>query len=146
MSSSRIAWSFPSISMKAGRTPWKFPMIGFGRCCASMGQSRDSGRDDARGGGFMSRSPVVPDGLFDSRPYGFAQVTVVPTPFGRAVHVSGQVAWDAEQKIVGAGDIGRQLEKSLDNLAAALASAGATLDQVGALSLYIRRSHMGEGR
>jgi enamine deaminase RidA (YjgF/YER057c/UK114 family) len=94
----------------------------------------------------MSRSLVVPAGVFDSRRYGFAQVAVVPTPFGRAVHVSGQVAWDAEQKIVGAGDIGRQLEQSLDNLASALASAGATLDQVGALSLYIRQDHMGEGR
>jgi len=93
-----------------------------------------------------SRSLIVPAGLFDSRQYGFAQVTVVPTPFGRAVHVSGQVAWDADQKIVGPGDIGRQLEQSLDNLAAALASAGATLDQVGALRLYIRQSHMSEGK
>jgi enamine deaminase RidA (YjgF/YER057c/UK114 family) len=94
----------------------------------------------------MSRSLVVPTTLFDSRPYGFAQVTVVPTPFGRAVHVSGQVAWDTDQSVVGPGDIGRQLEKSLDNLATALASAGATLDQVGALRLYIRQSHMHEGK
>ena len=93
----------------------------------------------------MSRSPVVPAGIFDSRRYGFAQVAVVPTPFGRAVHVSGQVAWDADQRIVGAGDIGRQLEQSLDNLAAALASAGATLDQVGALRLYIRQEPYGRG-
>jgi enamine deaminase RidA (YjgF/YER057c/UK114 family) len=84
--------------------------------------------------------------FFDSRPYGFAQVAIVPTPFGTAVHVSGQVAWDAEQNIVGAGDIGRQLEKSLENLAVALASAGATLDQVGALRLYIKQSHMHEGK
>jgi len=94
----------------------------------------------------MSRSLVVPAGVFDSRPYGFAQVSVVPTPLGRAVHVSGQVAWDAKQTIVGAGDVGRQLEQSLDNLAAALASAGATLDQVGSLRLYIRQSHMKEGK
>jgi enamine deaminase RidA (YjgF/YER057c/UK114 family) len=92
------------------------------------------------------RSSVVAAGLFDSRPYGFAQVTVVRTPVGRAVHVSGQVAWDADQKIVGPGDIGRQLEKSLDNLGEALASVGATLDQVGALRLYIRQSHMHEGK
>ena len=94
----------------------------------------------------MSRSLVVPAGVFDSRPYGFAQVSVVATPLGRAVHVSGQVAWDANQNIVGAGDIGRQLEQSLDNLATALASAGATLDQVGSLRLYIRQSHMKEGK
>jgi len=94
----------------------------------------------------MSRSVHVPAGIFDSRPYGFAQVAIVPTPFGTAVHVSGQVAWDAEQNIVGAGDIGRQLEKSLENLAVALATAGATLDQVGALRLYIKQSHMHEGK
>jgi len=93
-----------------------------------------------------SRSLVVADGLFDSRPYGFAQVAVVATPHGRAVHVSGQVAWDADRNIVGPGDIGRQLEKSLDNLAVALATVGATLEQVGALRLYIRQSHMGEGK
>jgi enamine deaminase RidA (YjgF/YER057c/UK114 family) len=94
----------------------------------------------------MSRSVHVPAGIFDSRPYGFAQVAIVPTPFGNVVHVSGQVAWDADQKIVGAGDIGRQLEKSLENLARALESVGATLHQVGALRLYIRQSHMHESK
>lgn len=94
----------------------------------------------------MSRSVHVPAGIFDSRPYGFAQVAVVPTPFGNAVNVSGQVAWDAEQRIVGVGDIGRQLEKSLENLAVALESVGATLDQVGALRLYIKQSHMHQGK
>jgi len=58
----------------------------------------------------MSRSVHVPAGIFDSRRYGFAQVAVVPAPFGAAVHVSGQVAWDAEQNIVGAGNIGRQVD------------------------------------
>lgn len=94
----------------------------------------------------MSRSVHSPVGIFESKPYGFAQVVTVPTPFGRSVHVSGQVAWDADRNIVGEGDIGRQLEQSLDNLAAALASVGASLDQVGALRLYIRQSHMGEGK
>src|SRR5262245_34211704 len=94
----------------------------------------------------MSRSVHVPAGIFDSREYGFAQVAMIPTPLGHAVHVSGQVAWDADRNIVGVGDVGRQLVKSLENLAVALASVGATLDQVGALRLYIRRSHMHEGR
>ena len=94
----------------------------------------------------MSRSVLTPADLFDSGEGGFAHVAVVATPFGRAVHVSGQVAWDAKRNIVGRGDIGRQLEKSLENLAAALASAGASLDQVGALRLYVKESHMREGR
>jgi enamine deaminase RidA (YjgF/YER057c/UK114 family) len=94
----------------------------------------------------MSRSVHVPDGIFDSREFGFAQVVTIPMPFGDAVHVSGQVAWGADREIVGAGDIGRQLEQSLKNLATALASVGATLDQVGALRLYIRQSHIQEGK
>lgn len=93
----------------------------------------------------MSRTVVVPEGIFDSRAHGFAQAVVVATPFGDVVHVSGQVAWDADSNIVGAGDIGRQLAKSLENLAAALATAGAGLDQVGALRLYIKQTHMHEG-
>ena len=92
------------------------------------------------------RSLRVPAGLFDSREYGFAHVTVIPTPLGEAIHVSGQVAWDADRNIVGQGDVARQLEKSLENLATALKSVGARLDQVGALRLYIKQSHMQEGK
>ena len=93
----------------------------------------------------MSRLLHAPAELFDSRQYGFAQVTMVSTPFGDAVHVSGQVAWDAERNVVGPGDIGLQLTKSLENLAVALESVGAKLDQVGALRLYIKQSHIHEG-
>lgn len=92
----------------------------------------------------MTRTVHVPNGIFDSRDHGFAQVAVVATPLGDAVHVSGQVAWDADQKIVGDGDVGKQLDKSLENLAVVLASVGATLDQIGSLRLYIKQSHVHE--
>lgn len=92
------------------------------------------------------RKVHAPTEIFDSREFGFAQVAVVQTPVGRVVHVSGQVAWDAHQNIVGMGDIGRQLEKAIENLATALASAGASIDQVGGLRLYIKQSHMHEGK
>jgi len=91
------------------------------------------------------RSLRIPEAVFDGRAFGFAQVSVVSTPLGDAVHVAGQVAWDSERRIVGAGDVGKQLRKCLENLSAALASAGASLDQVGALTLYIKQSHMSEG-
>lgn len=94
----------------------------------------------------MTRSIQVPAGLFDSRAYGFAQVAVTETPFGLVAYVSGQVAWDTDRNVIGHDDIGRQLEKSLENLATALASVGAGLDQVGALRLYIKQSHMHEGK
>jgi enamine deaminase RidA (YjgF/YER057c/UK114 family) len=94
----------------------------------------------------MSRATTVPPELFDSRPFGFAQVSVVPMPGGEAIHVSGQVAWDANRQVVASGDIGRQLLKSLDNLRLALTSVGASLDDVGALRLYIRQSHLSDGK
>ena len=93
----------------------------------------------------MSRSVHVPVGIFDSSRYGFAQVATISTPLGDVAYVSGQVAWDAEQNVIGTGDIGRQLSKCLENLGVALASVGAKLDQVGALRLYIKQSHMHEG-
>jgi hypothetical protein len=71
--------------------------------------------------GRMNRTIHVPAGIFDSRSYGFAPVAIMPTPFGNTVHVSGQVARDAEQRIVGAGDIGRQLDKIRDVMAQAIA-------------------------
>ena len=92
------------------------------------------------------RSLRIPEAVFDGRPFGFAQVSVVSTPLGDAIHVAGQVAWDSDRRIVGAGDIGKQLGKCLENLSAALGSAGASLDQVGALTLYIKQSHMKEGK
>jgi enamine deaminase RidA (YjgF/YER057c/UK114 family) len=93
----------------------------------------------------MSRSIHVPAGIVDSRRYGFAQVAIISMPSGDAVFVSGQVAWDADRNIVGIGDVGRQLRKSLENLAAALESVGGKLDDVGALRLYIKQSHIHEG-
>ena len=94
----------------------------------------------------MSRSVYVPAEIFDSRRYGFAQVAIISTPIGDAVHVSGQVAWDTDRNIVGIGDVGRQLRKSLENLATALESVGAKLDDVGALRLYIKQSHIHDGK
>lgn len=92
-----------------------------------------------------ARVVLSPDGLFDPLPFGFAQAATVETPRGVELHISGQVAWDADQNIVGEGDIGAQVEASLRNLETALASAGATLDQVGGLRIYIKHSHIDQG-
>lgn len=91
-----------------------------------------------------ARTVLRPDGLFDSLPFGFAQATIIATPLGRELHISGQVAWDADRNIVGEGDIGEQVKVSLKNLETALTLADATLDQVGGLRIYIRQSHIHE--
>lgn len=91
----------------------------------------------------MERRTINPPDLFDSVQYGFSQILVTP-PGGTTVHMSGQVAWDAQQQIVGKGDMGAQVAQSLRNVERALAHAGATLRDVVSLRIYIRYSHIGE--
>jgi 2-iminobutanoate/2-iminopropanoate deaminase len=93
----------------------------------------------------MNTSRHNPPELFDSRPYGFSQVVVAPAR-GRLIHLSGQVAWDANRQIVGRDDLGVQVVQSLRNIEIALRHVGAGLEHVVALRLYIKHSHIGEGR
>jgi enamine deaminase RidA (YjgF/YER057c/UK114 family) len=58
---------------------------------------------------------------------------------GMVVHVTGQVAWDADGKVVGAGDVATQMEKCIDNIKAVLAEVGGTLDDVVSLTIYFLR-------
>jgi enamine deaminase RidA (YjgF/YER057c/UK114 family) len=54
----------------------------------------------------------------------------------RIIHVSGQVAVDAEGKVVGTTHL-EQTRKALENLLIALRSAGATLEDVGKFTIYV---------
>jgi hypothetical protein len=73
------------------------------------------------------------------------RVAVIATPHATRCMCLAKSLWDADQRIVGDGDVGRQLNKSLENLAVVLASVGAKLDQIGSLRLYIKQSHLREG-
>jgi len=75
-----------------------------------------------------------PDDLFDARPLGMSH-TVSAT--GRLVVVSGQVALDGNGTLVGAGDFEAQAVQVFDNLAVALAAAGATFADVVRLGSYL---------
>ena len=55
----------------------------------------------------------------------------------RTVHVAGQVAIDERGESVGVGDVAAQVEQVHRNLVAALASAGATFDDVVRLTMYM---------
>lgn len=83
----------------------------------------------------MSKTSLNPDTLFDSRQYGFSQVVVARG--GRTVYFSGQVAWDENQNIIGAGDLRAQVWQSLRNVETAVTAAGGALADVVALRLYI---------
>ena len=81
----------------------------------------------------MRRSHHPPE-LFDAAQYGFAQAVSVPA--GRLVFVSGQVAWDAEERLV-ATDLAGQAAAAMANLRIALADADAEMRHVTALRIYI---------
>ncbi|HEX8539909.1 MAG TPA: RidA family protein [Cystobacter sp.] len=55
----------------------------------------------------------------------------------RQVHVAGQVAYDAEGKLVAPGDFAGQVAQAYRNVAIALAAAGATFRDVVRLTFYV---------
>ena len=89
----------------------------------------------------MQPTRINPPELFDSRPYGFSQMVVTPSG-ARMIHMSGQVAWNAQEEIVGKDDLYAQVVQSLRNIETALRHVDATLDNVVALRIYIKQSHM----
>ncbi len=83
----------------------------------------------------MNREVRNPPELFNSVQYGFSQVAFAKG--SRMISVSGQVAWDAGEQIVGKGDIYAETVKALENLQVALKSVSAGLDNVIGLRIYI---------
>lgn len=75
----------------------------------------------------------VANGLFKNPAYSH---TVVASGT-RTIYISGQVAMDAEGKLVGEGDIGAQTEQVMRNLGAALAAAGASFADVVKITTYV---------
>ncbi len=61
----------------------------------------------------------------------------VAVPTGRMVFVSGQVARGVDGQLVGRGDIRAQTRKVLENTRAVLAEAGATLDDVVKVTVFV---------
>ena len=68
-------------------------------------------------------------------PQPFSQGVVAPE--GRMVWVAGQVALDTEGQVVGKGDAARQTEAALENMKAVLAEAGASLQDVVKLTVFL---------
>lgn len=62
---------------------------------------------------------------------------------GVVVHVTGQVAWDAHDNVVGVGDIEAQLEKAVENVRTVLTEVGGTLSDVVSMTIYfLDRDHL----
>lgn len=92
----------------------------------------------------MPKEYLNPPNLFPSLQYGFSQI--VSSTAGRTIYLSGQVAWDAQQKIVGPGDLRAQTWQALRNLQTALAAADATMEDVVSLRIYIVQEQLSRSK
>jgi enamine deaminase RidA (YjgF/YER057c/UK114 family) len=68
-------------------------------------------------------------------PTGFTHV--VTATGGKTVYVSGQVSVDETGKVVGRGDFRAQVERTFENLKAALAAAGASFKDVVKVTYFV---------
>lgn len=71
-----------------------------------------------------------------SSPPGYSHVAEVRG--GRVVYISGQVALDAQGKLVGKGDLEAQADQVFRNLGLALASVGCTVRNVVKFTVFMR--------
>jgi enamine deaminase RidA (YjgF/YER057c/UK114 family) len=81
-------------------------------------------------------NPIIylnPESL--ARPSGFTHVTEGPAD--RLIFISGQIACDADGKVVGAGDIAAQARQVFGNLGKALEAAGSGFDRVLKLTTFV---------
>ena len=70
--------------------------------------------------------------------HSFTQVISVAHTSAKTVYVSGQVAVDRDQNLIGEGDLGVQAMQAFQNLEAALAAGGATTADVVRLNIYVK--------
>ena len=71
-----------------------------------------------------------------STPTGYTHVVEVTGP-AKMVYIAGQIAFDKEGKVVGAGDMAAQAEQVFKNLQSALDAAGAKFSDVVKMNTYI---------
>ena len=90
----------------------------------------------------MTKAVINPPELFPSLQYGFSQI--VTSSGGKTVYLSGQVAWDANQQIIGAGDLGIQTREALKNVATAVQIAGGRITDVVSMRIYIVEAVLAE--
>jgi enamine deaminase RidA (YjgF/YER057c/UK114 family) len=74
-----------------------------------------------------------PDGL--TKVDAYHQVAVATG--SRMIFIAGQVAWDADGRTVGEGDLAAQVAQCYRNVSTALAAAGASFDDVVKTTVYV---------
>lgn len=77
-------------------------------------------------------------------PSGYSHGVLAPAG-GRLLFVAGQVAWDAERRLVAADFVG-QFERALANVVAVVEAAGGTSADIARLTIYVtdRRQYLAD--
>lgn len=78
--------------------------------------------------GFNAPGVVKPFGIFSSAAW---------QPSGRVLHISGQVAQDADGTIAHEGDMIGQTRRVLENIRGVLASVGGTMADIQKVTIYV---------
>jgi enamine deaminase RidA (YjgF/YER057c/UK114 family) len=82
----------------------------------------------------MSRiQPVTPPTLM--KPAGFSHGYEVTS--GRLLFVAGQVAKDADGKVVGPGDVVAQFRKTVENVREVVGAAGGHMTDIAKMTIYV---------
>jgi enamine deaminase RidA (YjgF/YER057c/UK114 family) len=82
----------------------------------------------------MTLVPIQPAGW--SAPKGYANGIVAPAG-ARLVFVAGQVAWDAEQRLVGGDDFPAQFRQALSNVIAVVRAAGGGPEHLASVTIFV---------
>ena len=82
----------------------------------------------------MSLEPVEPEGW--ETPSGYSNGIVAPSG-ARLVFVAGQIAWDADQVVVGKDDFTAQFRQALANVLAVVEAAGGEPAHLASLTVFV---------
>ena len=69
-------------------------------------------------------------------PKGYSNGVAVDGP-GRTIFVAGQIAWDADQQLVGRGDFAAQFRQALANVVAVVEAGGGRASDICRLTMYV---------
>lgn len=86
----------------------------------------------------MTLEFVQPEGW--EPPSGYSNGVLVPGG-ARLLFVAGQIAWDADQVLVGKGDFVRQFEQALTNVLAVVDAAGGEPAHLASLTVFVKDKH-----
>lgn len=60
----------------------------------------------------------------------------VVQPEGKTLHITGQVAWDGEGKVIGEGDCEAQTRKCFDNIESILNAVGGRFEDIVSMTIF----------